>query len=480
MVDRLSTPPVKQKHPRLLYVLFFAEMWERFAYYLLQAMMILYLTKRLNVPKSEVAGFWGYYVALVYFFPIVGGLLADKVLGFRRVVVLGAILMAIGYTGLTIVSYSAMVFSTSVKWSLYTSLCISAIGNGIFKPNIGAMVGNLYPQGDPRRDSAFSIFYMGVNIGAFFAPLVGSFLKENLAHGQGWYFAFMATAVGMVIGLFNILFFYKKLAVADLRSSVSAAMQVALPKEYQDPRDPPALEKRKIISILIMCLVGAAFWMAFHNNSTSLTFWAAEHTKLNIGSWKVNPEIFQSVNPFFIVVLTPIIVLFHAHLRRKGKEITTPVKIMIGLLLIALAYVAMVGTCILGGHTIGPCAQCLYSDDSILSYFFIGVHRGEMNMSWLILTYFITTVGELYFSPLGLSLITKMAPARMTGLMVGCWWGAVALGNLAVGKTGEYFWQKWPHSKYFAMLSVCCVFAAAIIFVALPYIRKALPKEKQE
>ncbi len=443
-----APPQPSQKHPALLYVLFSTELWERFAYYLMVGLFTIYLVDKLNLPQNEASQLYGNFTALVYFIPLIGGFVADRLLGFRLTIIIGALLMAIGYF---LMAYTAYQQETHVSYMLYAALGIAAFGNGLFKPNISSMVGNLYPQGDPRRDSAFSIFYVGINIGAFLGPIIGGELRMFQ-----WWYAFFAAGVGMLLAMFIFLIFYRKLKMADIRSSVSAVLQVALPKQYQDPPESPKVERNRIISIFLLAIVVMFFWMSFHQNGTTLTFWAKDHTDLTLGGLfpkGINPEHFQSVNPFFIFVLTMPVVWVYKWMRKKGFEPSTPTKIGIGMIFVALSFALMVIASLAGGNT------------------------GKVHMGWLIACYFIMTLGELNLSPMGLSLVTKLSPARMVGAMMGVWFIATAIGNKLVGVTGGK-WTIWSHSKLFLVLTLSSVAAAALLFIFRPFMKRAMPKEK--
>lgn len=427
------------RHPKGLYVLFFTEMWERFGYYLMIAIFSLYLNEHWLMSKGESAVVYGRYIALVYLSPFFGGLLADRVLGYRRSVLLGAFLLAIGY----------LLVGVDRKDVFYAALLIMILGNGMFKPNISTLVGNLYPQGDARRDSAFSIFYMGINIGALFSPFAAAYMRRH----YGWQAAFSTAGIGMFVGLAIFFFFNRMLAVADQRSSVSAVLDIPLPQEYEDRPDPPAVERQRIRALIMMCAIAMLFWMVFHQSGSTLTFFARDNTDRSHGGWLLDDEVkFAAVNPFFVIVLTPVVVWAFAALRRRGLEPSTPGKIGIGMILTAASSTVMVLAGLAGGD------------------------NGRVSILWLVGTYFVVTIAELCLSPMGLSMVTKLSPRRMTAAMMGVWFLATSIGNYLSGYIG-IFWDKWPHHRFFGMLVVSSLVAALLLGVQLARLKRAMPKE---
>ena len=388
------------KHPRGLYVLFFTEMWERFGFYLMLALFTLYLTEHLKMTEAEASSIYGGYMFFVYLTPFFGGLLADRIFGYTRAILSGAALLGAGY----------LVFSIQNQTAFYAALFLMIIGNGLFKPNISTLVGNLYPQGDSRRDSAFVIF---------------AALRKHVTLG-------------------------------DTRSSVAAVLDMPLPAEYEDRPDPPAVERQRIIALTVMCLIVMFFWMAFHQNGTSLTFWARDNTDrtLHLGSWswEIPPGVFQAFNSAFIILLTPIIVRFMTWLRARNLEPNTPAKIGIGMLLTAASYGIMVLASWLGGD------------------------HGKVSMVWLIGCYFVITIAELFLSPMGLSMVTKLAPRRMTAMMMGVWFIATAIGNYLSGFIGR-FWKPWKHSEFFTLLVVTSLLAACLLVTQYRRLKAAMPPE---
>jgi proton-dependent oligopeptide transporter, POT family len=514
----------KQGHPKGLYILFFTEMWERFSFYLMLGILTLYMIDKpgggpfdgLGFSKAGAASVYGSYIALVYFTPFLGGLLADRWLGYRRAIVIGGLFMATGHILLAFAGTSS-----AGQAFFYSALTCLICGNGFFKPNISTMVGNLYEADDPRRDSGFNIFYMGINIGAFFCNFIAAYLRNK----YGWHYAFASAGIGMGVGLLIFLMNYKKLAAADQSSgaadhadSAGGVGQIVL-KAFL-----PALviggigywlvgptggfllatvpviafylniwwhlqgkERRRVGALLTVFGVVIIFWMIFHQNGAALTFWAEENTdrqpnvvtgwvmqtfhmdqKVKRGDryfknakevqWKagqkkmslVSAELFQSINPFFVIVLTPLLVGVWALLKRRKREPSTPAKIGLGMLLTGASTLIMIVAVLV-------------------------THDGASKASpwWLIGTYGVITIGELCLSPMGLSLVTKLAPARLAGLMMGGWFVSTAFGNKLSGVLGSW-WEKISHLTFFLMLFGAAIAAAAVVFVLLPSLREAM------
>lgn len=441
------------KHPKGLYVLFFTEMWERFGYYLMIAIFSICLNEYLKMSEGDASSLYGIYIGLVYLSPFPGGILADRVLGYRRAVILGAGLLSLGYFLFGYSMQESLVHTDNHKLLLYISLGILILGNGFFKPNISTMVGNLYPQGDVRRDSAFSIFYMGINIGAFFSPIAANYMRRK----YGWAPAFATAGGGMFIGLLIFSFFGKYIAVADQRSSISA-VDIPLGKKYEDAPDPPEVERRRIWALLTMCAIVMLFWVAFHQNGSTLTFWARDNTDRTLGGLldkEIDPELFAVINSFFVIALTPVLNRVFRWLRTRGLEPTTPAKIGIGMTLTATAYLVMVFASLAGGN------------------------NGRVSALWITGSYFVVTIAELCLSPMGLSMVTKLSPRRMTSMMMGAWFFATFVGNTISGKIGVY-WKPWPHHVFFGMLVVSSLVAAGLLVTQLKRLNAAIPPEGGE
>lgn len=447
---------VSMKQPKQLYMLFFAEMWERFSFYGMRALLILYMTRGVLDYKDETAfGVYAAYGALVYATPFFGGILAERFLGYRKSVMLGAILMAIGHF--------VMAIETSAFF--YGALAFLIIGNGFFKPNVSSIVGNLYGEGDPRRDSGFTIFYMGINLGAFLAPLICGIVGEVV----GWHYGFGLAGVGMLLGL---IVFWK---------GQGSLGENGAPKdpEYLKGKTPVGLSREHLIytlSFLIVPLIAATvwynaelttndesifgfslmdlilvpfgiailvwllyqaftsdkvtgqrlgviiilvfftmvFWAFFEQAGSSITLFTDRNVDRTIFGWEIPASIFQSVNPLFIVALGPIFSSLWISLRRKEKEPSTPLKFTLGVLQLGLGFFALY----LG---------CASADEN-----------GMVSVLFLLLGYLLHTTGELSLSPVGLSMVTKLAPAKIVAMIMGAWFLSSTFAHYIGGSIANY------------------------------------------
>lgn len=444
-----------ERHPRGLYVLFATEMWERFGFYTLIAMLTLYLqdTKEgFGWSKADATGLYANYLMFVYASPLIGGFLADRYLGFRRSIVLGAIFFTAGYALLSVGSVAA----------LYGSLTLLVIGNGFFKPNISSMVGQLYPPGSNLKDAAYNIFYMGINIGALTAPLVAEGMRQRF----GFHPAFLVASAGMGLGL--VIFALCQRYVVEV-SKAPVVEETDMTDTPAPPKHVSALEAvpegRRIGALLVIFAIVIVFWMIFHQNGSTLTYWANDNT--DWASSKVLPVIIKimtlgfvsgedvsgvisnSINPFWIVVLSYPLVMFWNWLGKRGLEPSTPAKMAIGMTLTGISFLTLYAAAISGGDT------------------------GKVSPWWLICSYFIISLGELMLSPMGLSLVSKVAPERMRGLMMGGWFVATAIGN-KLTMIGVY-WTVWSHSRFFLTLAVMALVMAFVLLILLRPLKRAMP-----
>ncbi|MCM2279320.1 MAG: peptide MFS transporter [Oligoflexia bacterium] len=413
-----------KKHPAGLYVLFFTEMWERFSYYGMRALLVYYMTKHLMFTQEKSSQIYGLYTGFVYFTPFFGGMLADRFLGQRKTVILGGVLMAIGH------------FLMAFESLFFPALFFLILGNGAFKPNISTQVGNLYPAGDKRRDSAFSIFYMGINLGAFFSPLVCGTLGEV----YGFHYGFGAAGVGMVIGLLIYLWGQKHLAADNIMKKAAAGQGAkgdagmlveALTKD----------DKSKILALVVLCLFNIVFWATYEQQGNTLALWADANTDRMIFGWEMPASWFQSFNPAMIFAFTPIITGFWARQAQRGKEPSSIAKMAIGCFLLGASFLIMI-----------PATHSYASGQ-------------KASMGWLTACTFLLTLGELYLSPVGLSLVTKLAPVRMVSMLMGMWFLSSFFGNYLSGFIGM-FWEKMSKENFFILLSVLS-FAAGFAFLAV-------------
>ncbi len=485
--DAVPSPGTGQdRHPAGLYILFGTEMWERFGFYTAAAVMTLYLQRGgFGWSKTQATELWSNYLMFVYATPLIGGWLADKFLGYRRSVLVGGLFFIGGY---------ALIAQGSLA-TYYIALGLIFVGNGFFKPNISTMVGNLYPSSSPLKDSAYSIFYMGINIGALLAPIVaegalqilaGSDVLEMAKQGKalsaeqaaslraGFLTAFYAAAVGMTLGTVVLTVFYRKLADADRRHfPLKAADPGAVSLTEDAAPDRPALsaieqvaESTRITALLVIYGIVIVFWMVFHQNGSTMTYWADENT-----SWNVSGVVSNAINPFWIVALSIPLVNVWNWLRKRGLEPSTPGKMALGMLLTSVAFLILFVAAKSGGdQTFVTDAQGQFVLDEHHEFKAI---QHQVSPLWLIAAYMVISLGELMLSPMGLSLVSKVAPARMRGLMMGGWFVATAIGNklTMIG----VLWTKWYHSSFWLLCSLLALGMAFVLLALLKPLKRAMP-----
>ena len=541
-----------KKHPKALPFLFFSEMWERFGYYLMIGIFTFYLkdaTAGFNMDEKDSASLYGTFIALVFFTPFLGGLIADRYLGYRKSIIFGGLLMGLGYCLMGIHNIQM----------LYLSMALVIIGNGFFKPNISTLLGNVYSTDSHKhqKDEGYNIFYMGINIGAFICNFFGAALYTTI----GWSAAFAAAGVGMFIGVIVFITGTKHYAEYDTRkplqpgdmplwkimalvilpcllfgiigwfikgdgyifdsNSTDAFIFACIPvllfytalvfKSNKDER--PAMG-----AMLSIFLVVILFWAIFKQNGSALNTWASRYTERHVsGSGetvlsalkqtqtieykkdtvakldnqfrkvKINgqeikeynypsyffnmdfakdpitepgkikawvPSLSQSINPFWVIVLTPLVVVFFTWLRRKGKEPSTPTKIAFGLLLSALSVLVMV-------------AAVKISNNGL----------EKVSVWWLIASYGVITIGELFLSPMGLSLVSKLSPVRITSLMMGGWFLSTSIGNKLSGILASK-WDEYDNKANYFWLNFILLFAAAVLLFAMLKWLNRIMKEK--
>ena len=423
-------------HPKGLFVCFATEMWERFSYYGMRALLILYLTKHWEFTDATSYLIYGAYTSLVYIMPVFGGMLADQILGSKKAVTYGAILLVFGHLGMTVESNEQI---------FYLSLALIVSGVGFLKPNISTMVGALYEEGDPRRDSGFTIFYMGINIGAFTATLLCGYLGEQV----GWAYGFGAAGIGMLFGLIIFLWGQKYLeGLAEPPSNkylqkmngisyeswayisgifmvlvtwflvqnsqlvgqllggfgaifIGAWLLYALFRCAPDERD-------RLIVVGILILFSLIFWALFEQAGSSLNILTDRGVNRVIFGWEVPASMFQSLNAGFIFTIAPLFAMLWIALAKRNMEPSTPIKFSIGIILVGLGSLALV--------------YGMRSSEGL-----------QTGVFWIILIYLLHTLGELCLSPVGLSSVTKLSPQRIVGFMMGMWFFASAAGNYVAG-----------------------------------------------
>ena len=543
------------KHPKGLPFLFFTEMWERFGYYLMLGIFVLYMidvNRGLAIPDRTADDIFGTFIAFTYLTPFIGGFLADRKIGYIKSVYIGGILMAAGYLGLALPGLTAF----------YISVGLIIVGNGFFKPNISTLLGNLYSddQYKARKDSGYNLFYMGINIGAFLGPIIAAFMRNKYS----WNAAFATAGIGMIIGLivFTIgLRYYRHADVMKpvekgdasmgkvfggvfLPAIVAGVIGWLAPKAVfgvdnllgSNSTDafifaaiPVVIfyvslwwkanttDKRPIAALLAIFALSLVFWAVFKQNGTALTRWAKYYTDREVSEIVEKParllyqvetipttqdsvtmydhefravtegdyvmkewgrnvyfknipedqipadepevyltstELFQSINPFWVVVLTPVVVGFFAMLRRRGKEPTTATKIAYGLLISGLSTLVMVGAVYAGGN---------------------GAEK--VSPMWLVGTYGVITVGELLLSPMGLSLVSKLSPPRLTALMMGGFFLSTSIGNKMSGVLASMWYDYEDKANFFLVNCLLLLISAGLAFAILRWLNRVM-KEK--
>lgn len=458
-----------KQHPKGLYVLFFTEMWERFSYYGMRAILSLYMINALIYDTAFTSSIYGYYTGLVYLTPLLGGYIADRYWGNRRSIIVGSIVMAIGQFLLAISGFlyspetaptealSFFVFNTQ-QILFIVGLAVLVFGNGFFKPNISTMVGSLYPEGDKRRDSAFTIFYMGINLGALLSPLVAGGLGDT-GNPADFKYGFLSAGIGMVLGL--LIFVWGKtkyLRTPDGKPvGLKPEKRPKLPKGEKHHEPLTKIEKERIAVIFILAFFVIFFWAAFEQAGVSLTFFAEQMTNRVVtwlDDWVIPASWFQSINPIAIVLFAPLFAGLWTRLSGKGREPSTPLKMALGLFLLSLGFVLLI-----------PAAQQVDAGSKV----------GPL---WLVGAYTLYTFGELCLSPIGLSMVTKLAPLRFASLLMGVWFLANAAANWLAGQLSTLYpdpsrteyasllgFQIDSFAAFFTIFIVMSVTASLILFI---------------
>lgn len=423
-------------HPRALGFIFFTEMWERVGFYTLMAILVLYMDKVLGWPDGRKGDVYGLFLALCYFMPLLGGWLGDKVIGQIRTVRAGAFLMALGYVGLGVSGPGRVT-------TFYLGLLLIGVGTGIFKVNMAVLVGNLYAGRADLKDAGFNIFYMGVNLGAMVAPLVAT-LNNAVFHSYN--LSFWVAAVGMVFALIIFRAGEPRLRPMDTKLGSGGRPAPSDPVAASSPTVDKREERQRVATLVILFLIVIFFWIAFYQNFFGLTLFAERSTL--VLKW-LRPETYQFFEPFFILALTPVLLALFARLNRAGREPSTPVKILLGMLIMSLAMGVMVFASLAGGNR----------DQNIMS------------PAWLIGTYFIVTLAEILISPMGQSFVSKVAPPKIAGLMMGGWFAATAAGSYGSGLLGKSY-SRLAHHEFFLLLAGLMLLAAVLVALFLKKLRR--------
>jgi POT family proton-dependent oligopeptide transporter len=491
-------------HPVGLYILFMTEMWERFSYYGMRALLILYLTSYLKMSDQVAGGIYGDYTGLVYLTPLLGGFLSDRYLGLQRAIQIGAVTMALGQFCLMWHAWPSAGGGAAAASSLsllYIGLILLILGNGFFKPNITTIVGKLYVKGDIRREAGFSIFYMGINVGAM-SPLIVSYLGEKVS----WHYGFMSCGIGMLLGVIGFAYGRHLLGDRGLRPERSgpaeagagsdappltggqklvmavaalpgilAGIWLALHPGGEHPSLVDSLratmwpvifsicvcmyvllkirctrdEMRKVNVIFILGAFVMFFWAAFEQAGSSLNLFAERYTVLSYFGFEFPAGWFQWVNPLFIIVCAPLFSILWLRLGRAGKEPSSPAKMCWGILLNAASYVVMIVA-------------------------MMGVAAGQrVSPNWLVALYFLQTCGELCLSPIGLSMVTKLAPVRFGAMLMGVWFLANAWANKLAGVGAGYLEPLGP-TRLFQLVAAILAGVGLLLVFCVPYLRRQM------
>ncbi len=440
-------------HPRGLSTLFFTEMWERFSYYGMRAFLILYTTAAvasggLGFDVAHGANVYKWYTSSVWLTPILGGFIADRFLGQYRSVFLGGAIIAIGHFTLAFKSLP----------SFYTGLALIVLGTGLLKPNISAMVGSLYDQGDARRDAGFSIFYMGINVGAFLGITAAGWLAQKI----DWHIGFAAAGVGMTMGLIQYVVGKRRLQpaldrLAAQRGQVSPlAMGLAevtigtrARQLWDSARSFTGEERKRIAAVFVLFVFAALFWGAYEQAGSTLNLFADRYTNLNVFGYVIPSSWLQSVQPIMVITLAPVMAWLWVRL--GPREPSSPTKFAIGLLCAGFAFLLLVpaGLIAQGGAGI------------------------RVSPLWLVAAYTIEEIGELCLSPVGLSAVTKLAPTRIVSLMMGVFFLSNWLGNLLAGWTAGFF-GSMPLAQLFGVTAAVSLGAAVVMFVLLKPVQRLM------
>ncbi len=475
-------------HPRGLSTLFFTEFWERFSYYGIRPLLVLFMTAALaqggfGFTREAASSIVGIYASSVYLASLPGGWIADRWLGLRRSIWWGGVLIALGHLSIAL----SAVFAHQ---AFFLGLILIVMGTGLLKPNISAIVGDLYPEGGARRDSGFAIFYMGINFGALLAPILTGALGERV----GWHWGFGVAGVGMLIGLIT---FRARAAgtlgpIGEKPSGTSeqqarvrnmtfvgvgvAAVIVLLAMIGVIPVNPVVIaqkmtyligglalayftylfgfagldadEKKRMIVIVVLFVFSATFWSAYEQAPTSLNLFAKDFTDRNIGGWEMPILWLQSVTPIFVVTLSPVFAWVWLSLAKRNIDFSSPAKFSFALVAAGLSYFVMMA-----------------ATNRVIAGGGVGV---KVSIMWLLLTYFLQVVGELALSPVGLSTVTKLAPHRFVGQMMGVWFMSIAMGNLVAGILGgNVDPEKLDQMPTLFRQTAITLLAAAVILAAL-------------
>jgi proton-dependent oligopeptide transporter, POT family len=439
-------------HPRGLATLFFTEMWERFSYYGMRAFLLFYMVTPvanggLGFTDAQGTSLYGTYTGSAWGAAIVGGLIADRVIGQYRSVLYGGILIMLGHLSLV---FQALPF-------FYSGLALIVIGTGLLKPSVSTLVGSLYPQGDPRRDAGFSIFYMGINSGAMLGPIIAGYVAQRI----DWHLGFGCAAIGMALGLVQYVLDKRHLQPAIARMAEekrTRATAAAVTHSTSAPAAGGLLgftpgEWGRIGAIVVLFLFAILFWAGYEAAGSSLALFADRNTDLHLFGFEFPSSWFQVAQPFFVIVLAPLFAWLW--IRLGSREPSVPMKFAFGLLFMGLAFIIML-----------PAGAAVAADSTL-----------RVSAWWLITWNLFSEFGELCLSPVGLSAITKLSPARIVGLMMGVWFLSLAFGNKLAGWTAGLI-ETMPIDALLGWVGGTLIVAAVIMFVLVKPVRRLMGEVK--
>ncbi len=472
-----NAPIVGERQPPAITMIFFTEMWERFSYYGMRALLVLYLVNAVGIPRANALQIYATYTGLVFLTPILGGYIADRWLGKRKGVLIGGLIMAMGH------------FAMAFPPLLYLALGLLLIGSGFFKPNMSTLLGSLYRENDSRRDAGFTIYYVGVNLGGWLAPLIAGTLGEKV----GWHWGFGAAGIGMCLGLAQFIWSQDKLGDAGLPKgktrldrgdyiqvlliaaisiplvyaimafwgvagpmwgAVPDFLKLALPAAaliallFYIKGSCPVEEFHGSIAIMLLVFFAATFWMGFEQAGGTMNLFADKQTDRMLFGWEMPATALQSVNSMMILILGVPMAMFWAWIDGTRFALSTPAKMAIGLIILGLGFVVMA---IADGLTVGG---------------------AKVGPQWLIFVYIIHTVAELCLSPIGLSMVTKLAPARLIALMMGIWYISNSAGSYLAGVMED--WLKGSSIPLYWFLVMTSVGAGVLLLALAPLLKKLL------
>lgn len=421
-----------QNHPKGLYLLFFTEMWERFSYYGMRALLVLYMIQKLLYTNEEAGYVYGLYTGFVYLTPVIGGYIADRLIGQRKCILTGALLMCIGLFSLAFGGEKLFI----------PSLTVMIIANGFFKSNISSLLGLLYGKNNEKKDSGFTVFYMGINLGAFFSPLVCG----TIASIFGFNWGFASAGIGMLIGVFTYLIFQKKCLGDCGQKPISPVLK----EDKHEQRELTKREAKRIYALFVLMAFTIVFWTCYEQAGCSLTLFAEYSTRRYLLGHTIPTGYFQSLNPLFIIILAPLASLLWTYLGKKNLEPTSVEKFTLALGIMSVAYVVM----------------ALAGDLS---------KTGEVSALWLVTAYFMMTVAELCISPIGLSLVTKLAPKQFLSATMGMWFLTSFFGNIFAGLWGGKYGTISTDLLFLTLAGISLISAVALALF-LPALKKMLGK----